>query len=95
MNPKDTFGIVIRSFGLLLLIYSLWYLAYGVATTVGMPERLPGYRTGYFISGSLFLVVSLYFLRGAALLLKFSYPEKRRSMGEEPTVLPPPLPPNP
>ncbi len=89
MNPKDIFGVVIRSFGLSLLVYSLWYLAYGVAITVGLPERMPGYRTGYFISGFLFLVVSLYFLRGAPLLLRFSYPEKRRPTSEEASALPP------
>ena len=89
MTPKDIFGIVVRSLGLPLLVYAFWYLAYGFAILAGMQEHGPGYRTGYFISGFLCLAISLYFLRGAPLLLRFSYPEKRRPTDENPPPLPP------
>lgn len=76
MRPVQVFGVVMRTFGLALLIYSLWYLLYGVATVFGLPEFRAGFKVGYFLSGSLFLVVSIYLLRGAPHLMKFCYPEK-------------------
>ncbi|PIQ83397.1 MAG: hypothetical protein COV75_07655 [Candidatus Omnitrophica bacterium CG11_big_fil_rev_8_21_14_0_20_63_9] len=73
MAPPQVFGIVVRSFGLSFFVYSLWYLLYGVATALAMEGTYPKWRIAYFVSGGLFLLVSLYFLKGAKHLVKFCY----------------------
>ena len=77
MTASDIFGIVVRTFGLSLLIYAIWYLVYGIATIAGLPEGAPGYLVGYFLTGSVYLIIGLYLLRGAPLLMKFAYPSKK------------------
>ena len=77
MKPQEIFGIIIRVFGLSLFIYAIWYLVYGVATIIGFSEGHSGYKIAYFISGFTFLLLSLYFLRGAPLLLRYSYPKQK------------------
>ena len=79
MTPKDIFGIIVRTFGLSLLIYAIWYLAYGVATVAGLPEDEPGYMIGYFITGGIYLLIGGYLLRGAPLLVRYSYPTATHS----------------
>jgi hypothetical protein len=76
MRPVDVFGIIVRVFGLSLLVYALWYLVYGFSTLLGLSEQTSGYRISYFISGVTFLALSLYFLRGASHLIRFSYPDE-------------------
>lgn len=76
MTPRDLFGIVVRVFGLLLFLYAIWYLIYGVATIVGLPEENPEYKIAYFITGTACLLGGLYLLRGAPLLMRFAYPPK-------------------
>lgn len=77
MNPSQVFGIVIRVYGLTISSYAVWYLVYGIATSLGLPEDMPGDKIGYFISGSTFLALGLYFLRGAPGLVRFSYPTRK------------------
>ncbi len=76
MKPVHVFGIIVRVFGLSLLIYSVWYLVYGIATTLGLPEQGKGFGAAYFINGVTFLLLSLYLLRGAPHVLRFSYPDE-------------------
>jgi hypothetical protein len=78
MSPEKIFGIVVRSFGLMVSFYSVWYLVYGAASVLGMQGVPPMYKTGYFLSGLLFLSVSLYLLRGAKELVAFCYPEETK-----------------
>ena len=77
MKPEDIFGIVVRFAGLSLFFYGLWYLEFGIATAMGLPEESAGYGVAYFISGAFFLIVGLYLLRGAPGLIGYAYPEKR------------------
>jgi len=80
MKPSQVFGIIIRTIGLSLLVYSVWYLVYGIATVAGgFPETHVGYKAAYFLSGITFLIVSLYFLRGAPHILRFSYPDEEKT----------------
>ena len=85
MRPAQIFGIIVRVFGLSLLIYSVWYLVYGVATALGLPEQQSGFKAAYFISGVTFLLLSLYLLRGAPHILRFSYPEESKPQAKEDT----------
>ena len=76
MTPTKGFGVVVRSVGLMLLVYSVWYLLYGAATILGMEGTQTEWRTGYFVSGGFLLSVSLYLLRGARHLVRFCYPKE-------------------
>ena len=76
MSPTKVFGIIVRTVGLSLLVYAIWYIVYGVAAVLGM-QTSPDYKIGYFLSGFLFLIISIYFLRGAPVLLKFCYPAEK------------------
>ena len=78
MNPRDIFGIIIRTFGLSLFVYAIWFLAYGIATVAGLPEDVPGYKVGYFITGGVHFAIGLYLLRGAPGIIRFSYPSHHR-----------------
>jgi hypothetical protein len=83
MKPSQVFGIIVRTFGLLLTVYSMWYLAYGIATTLGLPEDAPGYEESYYLSGLVCFFLGLYCLRGAPLIVRFSYPSVEDSDREE------------
>jgi hypothetical protein len=76
MSPAKVFGIIVRTVGLFLLVYAIWYIIYGVAAVLGL-QTPPNYKIGYFLSGFVFLAISLYFLRGAQALLKFCYPAEK------------------
>ncbi len=84
MEPRDIFGIIIRTFGLSLFIYAIWYLVYGVATIAGLPEDAPGYLISYFITGGTYFVIGLYLLRGAPFLIRFAYPPITDTETEKP-----------
>ena len=83
MKPAQVFGIIVRLFGLSFFIYSLWYLVYGVATLLGLPEQHSGARVYCFINGVTFLVLSLYLLRGAPHILRFCYPDESKLEAKE------------
>jgi hypothetical protein len=73
MNPRDLFGVVIRTVGVLILFGSLLYL-YSAVVVLLVPETphtsSPARYIGAFI---ILLLVSAYFLRGAPLLVRFAY----------------------
>ena len=74
MSPSNVFGIIVRVFGLSLLIYSVWYLSYGVAIGFALIDQQRTSIGPYFLSGGVFLILSLYLLRGAPHVIRFSYP---------------------
>ncbi|MGB7480794.1 MAG: hypothetical protein WA924_10730 [Burkholderiaceae bacterium] len=78
MQAVQVFGIIVRAAGLAMLVYALWNLAFGVVAVLGWPPRRTGLEYGYFLTGGIFLVLALYFLRGAPQLLRFCYPNGRR-----------------
>ena len=74
MTPQQCFGVVIRTVGLLLLVGSLYFLftaAYLLASTL---QRLHSPPSTYALYGAAAGLLSLYFLRGAPLLMRFCYP---------------------
>lgn len=76
MKPSEAFALIIRVFGLGLLIYALWVLAYGIAFGFGLMDARGVGIAPYFLSGAVFLLLSIYLLRGAPHLVRFSYPEQ-------------------
>ena len=79
MSPSEVFGIVVRVFGLGLLVSALWYLADGIAIGSGFVNEHRFDVRAFFVTGGLFLLLSLYFLRGAPYLVRFCYPLSRDS----------------
>ena len=74
MRPPETFGVAIRVFGLAITLYTLWSLLSTLALLfAGFGEG----TAGFFIIQIVALVVGIYFLRGAPLVLHFSYPHDK------------------
>ena len=77
MQPKDTFGVVIRVIGLLVSLIALLYLVTGALVWI-----VPNYRPNvspswvYFLIGAVALALGLYLLRGAPHIIRFAYPDK-------------------
>lgn len=63
MKPRDAFGVVVRSVGLLMFVFLAYVLLIVIATPflLGLPFAL------------LVLVIGIYLLRGAPLLMKVAY----------------------
>ena len=76
MTPAKIFGIILRTVGLFLLVYAIWYIEYGIAAILGM-QTPPSYKIEYFLTGILFLLIAIYFLRGGPGLLEFCYPTEK------------------
>jgi hypothetical protein len=74
MPAIQIFGIIVRSAGLGMLVYALWNLAYGLWALGGWPPVKGNYAAGFFLTGGIYLVLALYFLRGAPQLLRYCYP---------------------
>ena len=74
MRPSEVFGIVIRVFGLSMTVYSLWSLASSIALSFSGVDVV---SVWYVISAVAGLVLGIYFLKGAPLVLHFSYPHER------------------
>jgi hypothetical protein len=73
VKPKQIFGIVVRSIGVLLLILGALYVLSGVVVLISpnfKPNLSPAWH--YFFIG--IVGISLYFLRGATHLVRFAYP---------------------
>jgi len=79
MKPRKLFGVVLRTAGVMLLAYALWFLSYGVAQFLGLPEEAPMERVHYLISGLLSLAIGWYFLRGAPLIVRLAYGRDRNA----------------
>lgn len=69
MPSVKVFGAIVRGLWVLLLVYSLYYLGYGIMTLLALPVKyidLPAqyraFKINYFLSGALLLVISLYLL---------------------------------
>ena len=86
MNIKDLFKLAVRIIGVVVLVYGaydlmnslLFYNNYFV-----FPEMTTGY---YLISGLLFIAIGIYFVRGAAFLVDFAFPEDDLETNEEETA---------
>ena len=73
MKPRDLFGVVIRSIGLLTLIGSLLYL-YSAVVVLAAPDTPHASSPLSYIGACVaLLLVSAYFLRGAPQLVRLAY----------------------
>lgn len=79
MKPRQIFGIVVRTFGLCLTIYAAWYVLFAMAILAGIQNAYRDEVPGYLLTGIPAAIAGLYLLRGAPLLLDFSYSRGDRS----------------
>jgi len=76
MKPQDVFGIVVRSAGLWLFFFGGWYVVYALSVLVGVEKgSSTDEMEAYFFDGFIYLLIALYFLRGAPFLIRFCYPK--------------------
>ena len=76
MTEEKLFGTCIRCIGLILFLYSLSYLLYGIFAILSISTLAKRYSAEYFLSGIPYLLVSLYLLKGAPLIFKYCYGSK-------------------
>ena len=75
MKPRDCFGVVIRSLGILTLAGCILYV-YSTIIALLAPDSPGGSPAShYLIAAVVLLILGLYLLRGAPHLMRFAYPE--------------------
>jgi hypothetical protein len=72
VEPRDLFGVVVRSLGLIITSLGLWYLAFAVAQAADVSE--PIYPTiTYSTSGGALALLGMVLLLGAPIVVRISY----------------------
>lgn len=85
MKPDDIFGIVVRTIGVLLLIWGLWHLTFALAESMGIVAgETPDEAKLLFVTATAAIVVALLLMRAAHWVVRFSYPEST-SVQQAPT----------
>lgn len=72
MTPSECFGVVVRTFGLITSLAGLLYLL-SLVNIWATPNRVADPRA-YLVAGGVMLSLGLFLLRGANVLVRFSYP---------------------
>ncbi|HWW01345.1 MAG TPA: hypothetical protein VNZ64_16735 [Candidatus Acidoferrum sp.] len=74
MKPWDIFGVVVRLLGVGLFLFAAWYLLYGVEDALGLSsQNTPREMRFYFGFGIPVALAGLALIRGASLVVRFSY----------------------
>jgi hypothetical protein len=77
MKPRQAFGVVVRSVGLLFVLAALFYFLSGCIVLIDpnyRPNISPAWH--YFMTGVVMFVIGLYTLRGAPRIVHFAYPDE-------------------
>jgi len=75
MTPRDCFGVVVRTIGLLVLLLGIYYAITAAYLLIASDYPRPHSPvTTYLFYGALMIAISLYLLRGASHLIRFCYP---------------------
>lgn len=82
MKPRDLFGVVIRSIGLLALLGSLLYLYSAIVALLAPDTPHASSPLSYIGACIVALIFSAYFLRGAPHLVRFAYGPERQDSDE-------------
>ena len=77
MKARDIFGIVIRTVGVVLLLFGFWYLQFAVAHAFGLPQERSDDMVSYFMMGVATVLLGIVALRFARQIVSFSYPGDR------------------
>ena len=80
MKPRDCFGVVVRTVGLLLMLYSLFYF-YGAVAAASSPALRRGGTPVYYIGiGVVMMIVGLYATLGVFLINAARNPKANLSL---------------
>ncbi|RIK79342.1 MAG: hypothetical protein DCC67_10660 [Planctomycetota bacterium] len=71
MKPSDVFGVVVRTIGVLCLLYGAWCAAVWLQFALGFSEMLP---SAVRLQAVFLLAAGLGALRGADHVVGFAYP---------------------
>lgn len=75
MKPSEVFGVVIRTIGLLLLMFAVAQFLMALLNLMGGG---PGNAAAMILGGTPSLLVGLWFLRGAPIIVSYAYRLDRR-----------------
>ncbi len=76
MKPQQAFGVAVRVIGLIVVLVSILYLVSALVVCIDptfRPNLPPAWH--YLLDGVVELLVGLYLLRGAALVIRFAFPD--------------------
>ena len=76
MKARDLFGVFVRTIGLIISIYSLWYLVFGIAELFGL-YGANARPVANLITGVLGLILGIVLVRDGREIVSFGYPEKK------------------
>ena len=79
MQPREAFGIVVRSLGMLLIAYALWNLGFAFSDAVSFTTKTGVPAPDYVTLIVTFTLMGLTFIRGANIIVNFAYPRSDKS----------------
>jgi hypothetical protein len=68
------FGVVVRTIGLLSIMYGLWWALYGFLAAFGA-VRIEDPLSDYAIAGAISFIAGAFLMRGASLIVSIAYPD--------------------
>lgn len=78
MKARDIFGIIVRTAGLCAILYSIWNLAFGVVTVLGLlAEPQVGAVTAYFTFGIPALIAGILLMLLGRQIVRLCYPDNK------------------
>jgi len=80
MKARDIFGVVIRTLGLCLLLFSLWFLVFGLFSFLRIVPTYSGDERWYadlIFPGIPGFLAAILLLRFSRYLVRFCYPKDR------------------
>jgi uncharacterized membrane protein YidH (DUF202 family) len=78
MQPQEVFGIIVRSFGLLLAFYGVWNFIFGLMRAISLLDNAdtskprPSAKV-YLITALLFCIVGILLLTKAQVVIQMAY----------------------
>jgi hypothetical protein len=80
MQPREAFGVVVRSLGLLAIAYALWNLGFAFSGAIGYAVLVEAAVEDYVTNVVTFTAIALWLLRGADGIVNFAYGRQIPSM---------------
>ena len=79
MQPREAFGVVVRTLGMLLIAYALWNLGFAFSDAVSFTKNTGVPAPDYVTLIVTFTLMGLIFIRGANSIVNFVYPPSDKS----------------
>ena len=79
MREKQSFGVFVRSFGLVLLVYGIYGMTHTLIEASGMTTRYPEPIPAGILLSILWLVIGIVLMRATHLIVRFAYPALQNS----------------